>query len=381
MRILHTSDWHLGRSFYGADLLPAQRRFADHLVATVEREGIGAVIVAGDVYDRAVPGHDAMELYDATVTRLLAAGAQLIVTSGNHDSFMRLGVGRRQLDAAGLHLRTRLSDIERPVVLADGAIAAYGIPYLEPGLVCERFGTARTHTAVLAAAMDRIREHRARHHPDAALLVAAHAFVAGAVASESERPIEIGGVGAAAASVFAGTDYAALGHLHRPQSVAPGVRYAGSPVPLSFGEAQTGKEYVLLDVAEAPGQRDRRVRESALPLPPFESVATVRGTLAEVIAQADECADALVSAELTDEARVPGALARLRAAFPRLVRFDWVRLAAPQAPAEPAPGAAAVPTDAEVFDDFVRTVAQRSPSPGEQRRFAAALDAALREDA
>lgn len=379
MRILHTSDWHLGRSFFGADLLPAQARFADHLVGLVEEQGVDAVLVAGDVYDRAIPSHDAMELYDDTMTRLLGLGAQVVVTSGNHDSFMRLGVGRRQLAAAGLHLRTRLSDIDTPVVLDAGGVAVYGIPYLEPGQVCERFGTARTHTAVLGYAMDRIREHAAAHHPQARVIVMAHAFVSGGQASESERPIEIGGVGAASADVFTGADYTALGHLHRPQLIGPDVRYCGSPLPYSFAEAAGAKQLVLLDTEALPDD-DARIAQQTLELPPFEEVVTLRGSLNEVIAQAPDHRSALVSAELTDSHRVPGALARLRESFDRLIRFDWVNATDVELTAPPVSTDAA-PSDAEVFAGFILAVTGRAVTDSEQRRFAAAHAQALREDA
>src|SRR6202453_5007506 len=146
MRLLHTSDWHLGRSLHRADLRAAQSAFLDHLVDTVRAEKVDAVLVAGDVYDRAVPPVDAVELCADALNRLHDAGASVVLISGNHDSARRLGFGSDLLDVAGVHVRTRPSALARPVLLEDahGPVAVYGVPYLEPDAVrddlppCER---------------------------------------------------------------------------------------------------------------------------------------------------------------------------------------------------------------------------------------------------
>src|ERR1700722_3626606 len=137
MRLLHTSDWHLGRSLHRADLRAAQSAFLDHLVDTVRAEKVDAVLVAGDIYDRAVPSVDAVELCEDALLRLNATGARIVLISGNHDSARRLGFGSGLLDQAGVHLRTRPGALARPVLLEDGhgPVAVYGIPYLEPDAV------------------------------------------------------------------------------------------------------------------------------------------------------------------------------------------------------------------------------------------------------
>lgn len=378
MRILHTSDWHLGRTFFGVDQHTAQTRFLDFLLATVEAERIDAVLVAGDVYDRAIPDPDSLELFDTTAARLRTLGTRLVISSGNHDSFMRLGMGRTHLDAVGLHIRTRLSDITWPVPLPTAqapAAVVYAIPYLEPGLVHTRFGVARTHTAVLTFAMDRIVEHAAAHFPGLPLIVMAHAFVGGAVGSESERDIGIGGVGIAPATVFEGASYAALGHLHRPQDVTATVRYSGSPIPYSFGEAEAAKRMYLLETT------DTGLQVSAVPVPAFTRIATLRGTFEQVLATAADHTDALVAVELTDEQRVEDALGRLRAVLPKLVKLSY--------PDSPVPGAlhtrdaaALSPrTDTEVFTSFIAEITGSPAAAAQTGRFEAALTAARREDA
>src|SRR6516165_5111782 len=137
MLMLHTSDWHLGRSLHRADLRAAQAAFLDDLVAVARAEQVDAVLVAGDVYDRAVPPVDAVELCEDALLRLHDAGAVIVLISGNHDSARRLGFGSGLLDQAGVHLRTRVATLARPVLLEDahGPVAVYGVPYLEPDAV------------------------------------------------------------------------------------------------------------------------------------------------------------------------------------------------------------------------------------------------------
>src|SRR3954468_16848096 len=161
MRLLHTSDWHLGRSLHRADLRDAQAGFLDGLVETVRAEKIDAVVVAGDVYDRAVPSLDAVELCESALIRLRETGARVVLISGNHDSARRLGFGSRLVDAAGVHLRTRVRDSATPVLLEDtvGPVAVYGVPYPEPEAVRGELApdTGRGHSAVLGAGLDAVR--------------------------------------------------------------------------------------------------------------------------------------------------------------------------------------------------------------------------------
>ena len=164
MRILHTSDWHLGRSFHGVDLTEAQAGFVDHLLEVVRAEQVDLVVVSGDVYDRALPPVRAVQLADETFARLADTGVRTVVTSGNHDSAIRLGHNARLADSAGVHFRTRWQQVDVPVTVPDrhGEVHVYGIPYLEPDAVRQAWALpARTHEAALAAAMDRIGADRA----------------------------------------------------------------------------------------------------------------------------------------------------------------------------------------------------------------------------
>ena len=260
MRILHTSDWHLGRSFHRVGMLDAQASFVDHLLETVESEQVDLVVVSGDIYDRALPPVDAVELADDTFARLAASRAQVVVTSGNHDSQIRLGFNSRLADAAGVHLRTRWQDVGTPVLVEDahGPLAVYGLPYLEPDAVRVPWGLdARSHEATLAEAMRRVHADLDTRR-DTRSVVMAHAFVAGdpergaQMASDSERDISVGGLQIAPTSLFTKVDYAALGHLHGRHTLTDSVRYSGSPLAYSFSEADARQGLLA--------RRDRRRR-------------------------------------------------------------------------------------------------------------------------
>src|SRR5690242_6178021 len=219
-------------------MLGHQAAYVDHLVAVVESERVDLVVVSGDVYDRALPHVDAVRLADETLARLAASRARVVLTSGNHDSAQRLGFSSRLIDAAGVFIRTDAGSVGAPVLLDDehGQVAVYGIPYLDPDSVREPWGLAgRSHEAALTEAMRRINADKAERN--ARSVVLAHAFVAGAQPSESERDISVGGVSLVPTSVFDGVDYTALGHLHGRHTLTETVRYSGSPLAYSFSEA------------------------------------------------------------------------------------------------------------------------------------------------
>ncbi|GGT94880.1 MULTISPECIES: exonuclease SbcCD subunit D [Streptomyces] len=317
MRFLHTSDWHLGRSFHRVSLLDAQAAFLDHLVATVLEREVDAVLVAGDVYDRAVPPLSAVELFDTALHRLAEAGVPTVMISGNHDSARRLGVGAGLIERAGIHLRTDPAGVGTPVLLTDahGDVALYGLPYLEPALVRERFGVEKAgHEAVLGAAMDRVRADLAERSASTRSVVLAHAFVAGGEPSDSERDITVGGVAAVPAGVFDGVDYVALGHLHGSQAVTPRVRYSGSPLAYSFSEAEHRKTMWLIDLGPEGGIETAERIDCPVP----RALARIRGRLDDLLADPALVRHerSWVEATLTDPLRPAEPMARLVERFP-----------------------------------------------------------------
>ncbi len=272
MRILHTSDWHLGRSFHREGMLTHQAAYVDHLLDVVESERVDLVILAGDVYDRALPPVDAVALADECFARLAESRAQVVVTSGNHDSAQRLGFASRLIDAAGVFVRADVSTVGQPVMIADefGPVAIYPIPYLDPESVREPWGlTVRSHEAAHRAAMERVRTDLASRS-GARSVVVAHAFVAGSQTdvqpSDSERDISVGGVSIVPTTTFDDIDYVALGHLHGRHTLTENIRYSGSPLAYSFSEANQLKGSWLVDLG-ANGLRDAEFIPAPVPRP------------------------------------------------------------------------------------------------------------------
>jgi exonuclease SbcD len=335
VRILHTSDWHLGRSFHREGLLDAQAGFVDHLVETIARERVDLVLVAGDVYDRALPPVDAVELADETFARLAATGAKVVVTSGNHDSQTRLGFNARLADAAGIHLRTRWQNVGTPILLEDrhGPVAVHGLPYLEPDAVRGPWGLAsRTHEAALTAAMARVRADLDGRRGTRSVVMA-HAFVAGgadaaaSMASDSERDISVGGVQIAPTGLFTDVDYAALGHLHGRHTLTETVRYSGSPLAYSFSETGHTKGSWLVELGPRGVERTDFV---AAPVP--RKLGVLRGRLEDLLVD-----PALAGVEttwlqvtLTDPHRPRHAMERLRSRFPHVLVISFEPEGAPR---------------------------------------------------
>ncbi len=337
MRILHTSDWHLGRTFHNRSLLADQEAVLTALADQVVEHRADVVVMAGDLYDRAVPSVDAVQLATRIFRRIRAAGAEIVLSTGNHDSAPRLGAFHDFLAAGGLHIRSDARQLAEPVILPDdfGEVAIYGIPYLEPDTARQVMGVpqARGHSGVLAEAMTRIRADLATRPAGVRSIVLAHAFVIGAAATESERCIDApedpagvdtlfefkrGTVGSVPAETFRGVDYVALGHLHRRQQVAPNLRYSGSPLPYSFSEAGQRKGSWLVEL-DGRGLHD----VTPVDLPVIRELRTVRGELVDILAGYQDLRDYYLAFELTDAERPIEPKRRLTERFPYAVKLEW----------------------------------------------------------
>lgn len=371
MRILHTSDWHLGRSFHREDLLGHQGAFVDHLLEVVEAEKVDVVVVSGDVYDRALPHVDAVALADETFARLAASRAKVVVSSGNHDSAQRLGFGSRLMDAAGVFVRTSAASVGSPVVLKDrhGDVAIHAIPFLDPSALLEPWSLGhRSHEAALSEAMTRVRRDLAARTKIRSVVLA-HAFVAGATPSESERDISVGGVSRVSTSTFDGIDYTALGHLHGPHVLSDALRYSGSPLAYSFSEADQVKGSWLVEL-NARGFASARWIDAPVP----RRLSRITGSLADLLADrslADREQD-WVQATLTDVPRPARAMEQLRRRFPHTLVLQFpAPVTDTQAPGRPAPGT----SDHAIALDFVRHVRGVEATPAESALLQDAFDA------
>ncbi|GAA2225979.1 exonuclease SbcCD subunit D [Streptomyces nogalater] len=375
MRILHTSDWHLGRAFHRVNLLQAQAGFIGHLVTTVRERAVDAVVVSGDVYDRAVPPLAAVELFDTALHRLADLGVPTVMISGNHDSARRLGVAAGLIDRAGIHLRTEPSAAGTPVILRDahGDVAFYGLPYLEPALVKDEFGVDKAgHEAVLGAAMDRVRADLAGRPRGTRSVVLAHAFVTGGQASDSERDITVGGVAAVPAGIFDGADYVALGHLHGCQTLTERVRYSGSPLAYSFSEADHRKSMWLIDL-DADGSVTAERVDCPVPRP----LARIRGHLDDLLADPELARheEAWVEATLTDPVRPAEPMARLAERFPHTLSLVFAPERAPDDPRVSYARRLAGRSDEQIAQDFVAHVRGAGPDTAETAVLREAFDA------
>jgi exonuclease SbcD len=381
MRLLHTSDWHLGRSLHRCDLRAAQAAHVDHLVDVVREESVDVVLVSGDVYDRAVPPVDAVELCESALVRLRDAGARVVLISGNHDSARRLGFGSRLVDAAGVHLRTSVHGCADPVLLDDehGQVAIYGLPYLEPEAVRSSLppdpsdptaAEPRGHVGVLGRGLACVHADLAQRSTSRSVVLA-HAWVTGGTASDSERDVTVGGVASVPANLFDGITYSALGHLHRPQVLAEGLRYSGSPLAYSFSEAEHVKGSWLVEL-DACGLA--RVEQVAAPVP--RRLSTIRGTLHELLtspAFRPHEADWL-TVVYTDAERPDDAMDRLS------VRFRHVLVLSHEPAGVAADGLSygarlAGRSDLEIATAFVEHVRCTPPGPAELVLLEQALEA------
>lgn len=326
MRLLHTSDWHLGRAFHEHSTLEAAREVLGAIPGIVRERGVDAVLVAGDVYDVANPSADAVRAFQQAVLGILEAGAAVVMSTGNHDSAARLGVVGAFSAASGLHVAADPAAIATPFELRDehGPVDVYGIPYLQPELVRrvawvpEGAGTQRD---VVQAAMGEVRTAiAARRTPGRRSVVLAHTFVAGGQEEpfperRISRPLAAGGVDAVPVDVFAdapGVDYVALGHLHGRGELAPHVRYSGAPLHYSFKEAGSPRGGWLVDL----GADRTAVEWVDLPVP--RPLKELRGTLDELRSDPrwDAYAEHYVRAVYTDRTRQLEPMRKLKARFP-----------------------------------------------------------------
>lgn len=389
MRLLHTSDWHLGRGLHGVDLHEAQEAVLAQVVTTAAVEEVDAVLISGDVFDRAVPPVASVRLWSRVLGELSAL-TPVIVIPGNHDSATRLGVGA-DLYRDGVHIVSEVSSVGTPVVLRDdhGPVAVYPVPFLDPDMSRRALADddeipARSHEAVLTAAMRRVRddlEGRRRSDPATRSVVMAHAFVVSgaaveAVRSDSERDIRVGGVESVASSVFDGVDYVALGHLHGSQRVdGERIRYSGSPLRYSFSEVHQAKQVLIVDL-DAGGLSAVR----SLPLEQPRPMASIEGLLHDVLSSSQLGAhvDSWVQVTVTDSARPPDLQARVRERFPNALVIRHVPASGPLV--ERGTGSTQVPAQpSEVAEAFVHYVTGGDITPEELAVFEAAYEHVLAE--
>lgn len=371
MRFIHTADWHLGKLFHGRHLTEDQSHVLAQLIELVRHERPDAVLVAGDLYDRAVPPPEAVRLLDHALSEIvLGAGVPVVLIAGNHDSPDRLAFGSRLLAAQGLHVfGAAAGEIGWvPVRDAAGLVHVYAVPYAEPAAVRTALGVegVDSHQAAMDACVTRV---RGAHPAGERSVLVGHTFVTGGAESESERPLAVGGVASVNASSFGGFSYVALGHLHRPQALDGGrVRYSGSLLKYSFDEASHRKAASVVEIGA-----DGTAVVEEIPLIPRHDVREVRGVLAELIREPVGPVDDYLAFVLEDEGPLVDATGQLRAVYPNVLHH---RKALAQAP-ERAPRAVGnhrTVREEEVFPHFFLDVTDMEISPPHMGAFTRTLE-------
>ena len=305
MKLLHLADLHLGKRVNGFSMLEDQAYILDQLLALVDSQQPDCVLLCGDVYDKPVPPAEAVQLFDGFLSSLSRRGVQVMLISGNHDSPERLAFGGQLMAGSGVHVAPVYGGAVEPVTLEDafGPVRFYLLPFLKPAHVRRFYPEAAIesytdalHLAVAQMALD----------PAVRNVLLTHQFVTGA-----ER------------AVFAGFDYVALGHLHRPQRAgAETIRYAGSPLSYSFSEAEQEKSAALVNLGPK-GTVDVRL----LPLHPLRGMKRLRGSY-QALTRRDFYDGApwrgdYLHITLTDETDVPDAIGKLRVIYPNLMRLEY----------------------------------------------------------
>lgn len=321
MKFFHLSDLHLGKRLNEFSMTEDQAYILDQILTLTEEEKPDAVVIAGDVYDKAVPSAEAVRLFDEFLVRLAQRHLSVFVISGNHDSPERIAFGSRLLDAAGIHLSPVYNGTVEPVTLCDafGPVDFYLLPFVKP-LHIRRFypdEPADTYTQALAAAVSHMPLDSTRRN-----VLVTHQFVTGASRSDSEE-LSVGGADNVDSAVFEEFDYVALGHIHSPQHCgSEKIRYCGTPLKYSFSEAKDQKSVTVVELKEKGSLTIR-----TLPLTPLHELIELKGSFAELTDPAfyenTTRQTDYVHLTLTDEEDIPDAVGKLRRIYQGLMKLDY----------------------------------------------------------
>ncbi|EGQ8037451.1 TPA: exonuclease subunit SbcD [Vibrio parahaemolyticus] len=322
MKFIHTSDWHLGRQFHNVSLLEDQQAVLEQLIQYIENNPVDAVIVAGDVYDRSVPPTIAIELLNRVVKRICGElNTPMILISGNHDGAERLGFGSEQMKRSGLHIISNFEDMLTPVVIetkAAGHVAFYGMPYNDPEQVRYVYKEpVSTHDEAHKLIAEKITEQFQSEHRN---ILISHCFVDGAIESESERPLSIGGSDRVSHEHFLNFDYVALGHLHQPQKKGEEyIRYSGSLMKYSFGEQNQKKGFTLVEIG-----KDGFIGAEHIELTAPHEMRIVEGELEQILewGKTDPKNEDYLLVRLMDKHAILNPMEKLRTVYPNVLHLE-----------------------------------------------------------
>ena len=411
MRFLHTADWHLGRIFYGQYLTEDQAHVLEHqFFSILKDEKIDGILLAGDVFDRAVPPIEAIELWDSIITRLaMDYKVPLFVVSGNHDGAERLEVGRSMLSESGIHIWGSPHHALQPFEFEgfDGRVAICPMPFSEPRRIGDALGlnsseskpvdTDMTDDTLFSYVDDKDQETGALnlHNYDQMYqawsdylykqvpkrmrsIAISHAFVMGGKVGGSERTLSVGGSEQVSPHVFKDFHYTALGHLHGPQRMgADHIRYSGSPLKYSFDEHAQKKSFTIIDM-----DTNGKVDISTIPVEPKRDVVILEGYFEDLLNNKELQAkhkDDYVQARLLDTMPIMDGMAKLRQVYRYCMTIDLVgRVAAPMA--DMGDAVFKELNERELFNQFAETVWKNPLTEREQQYINSVWDRILKED-
>ena len=355
MKLIHLSDLHLGKRVNEFNMLEDQEYILTKILNVIDEEKPDAVLIAGDIYDKAVPSAEAVQLFDDFLCRLQAKCPQIFVISGNHDSPERIAFASRLIEASGVHLSPVYNGHIEPHVLHDeyGEVLIYMLPFVRPSHVRHALEAASDEQIVTYTDAIRAALRQAGPDPEKRCVLVAHQFVTGASRTESED-ISVGGLDNVDASVFAGFDYVALGHIHRAQFISAGekpqeteacaeeaadrgvagkenestmaastpvIRYCGTPLKYSFSEAKDEKTVTIVELG-----KKGEVSVRTAPLTPKREMREIRGTYEQLMTKENyegTQTDDYLHITLTDENDIADAVSRLRVVYPNLMKLDY----------------------------------------------------------
>lgn len=376
MKLVHLSDLHLGKRVNEFSMLEDQKHILWEILRIIGREKPDGVIIAGDVYDKAVPPAEAVALLDEFLVRLAGMRTEVFIISGNHDSAERIAFGSRLIRESGVHLSPVFSGEIEPCTLTDeyGEVQIRMLPFIKPADVRHAFPEEEIRDYT-----DAVRTVIRHMNPDPSVrnILVAHQFVTGAERSDSED-VSVGGMDNVDASVFEPFDYVALGHIHGPQRIGrETVRYCGTPLKYSFSERNHVKSVTVVTLGEKGRTEIRTV-----PLIPLHDMREIRGTYEELTLRKNwegTATDDYLHVILTDENDVPDAMARLRVIYPNIMKVDYDNQRTRTASLTGLAEETERKSEMELFEEFYAGQ-NGQPLSGEQRSFAEALLEKLKEE-
>jgi len=322
MKFIHTSDWHIGRQFHNVSLLEDQKHVLDQIVAYIGTTEADALIISGDIYDRSVPPASAVAVLDEVFHRISKEyNIPIIIISGNHDSAQRLSFAARQLKEVGLHILGDIREVENAIKVKGKSgveVNFYGIPYNDPEEVRNCFDEKLTgYNAAHTFLVDKIKNVMDTNERNVLL---SHCFIGGAIESDSERPLSIGGADNVSYEPLLDFDYVALGHLHGPQFRGKQtIRYSGSIMKYSFSEEKHNKAVTLVEIPENGGPVLKQ-----LPLKSLRNLRVIEGEMEQILemGKTDPNSDDYIMVRLVDTHAILDAMGKLRDVYPNVLHLE-----------------------------------------------------------